>query len=70
MNESAGSRIQHILDEMVRVTDGLLHSHVSFDTVMEYLDETIDELTQEDVRKVLIFAIVDIIREQKARTDE
>jgi len=58
-----GQRVQGILDEMIRVTDGLLEEHVSIDTILEYLNERISELTDIDKDRVLVFSILEIIKE-------
>lgn len=65
-----GERIQAILDELIRVTDGLLTEKVSFDVILEYLDERTDELTPVDLKRTLIFAILEVIKENWERRGE
>lgn len=66
---SEGERVQGILDEMIRVTDGLLSEKVSYETVLEYLVEKTDELSVIDVKKVLVFSILEVIKENWGRRD-
>lgn len=58
---------QQKLDEMIRVTEGLLEHRVSFDTVAEYLQEEMDTMSEITMRKVLLLAIIEIIQEHRGR---
>ena len=59
-------RLEKIVDELLRVTEGLIQSRVSFDTTSEYLMETTGELDHETTRRVLILLVLEVIKERIA----
>lgn len=62
-------RLEGIVDELIRVTEGLIVSRVSFDTVTEYLMERTDEFDQETTRRVLILLLLEVLKERTAGSD-
>ena len=65
-----GQRVQGILDNIIRITEGLMEAKVSFDTLSEYLLECTAELDPETTQRVLIFSILDIIQERMGRNED
>lgn len=59
-------RLEKIVDELLRVTEGLIRSKVSFDTTTEYLMETTDAMDHETMRRVLILLVLEVIKERLA----
>jgi len=59
-------RLEKIVAELLRVTEGLIQSRVSFDTTTEYLMETTDSLDHETMRRVLILLVLEVIKERIA----
>lgn len=62
-------RLEGIVDELIRVTEGLIVSRVSFDTITEYLMERTDEFDQETTRRVLILLLLEVLKERTAGSD-
>lgn len=57
-------KVHATIDELIRVTDGLIASHVSFDTTVEYLQERTAELDRETARLVVIFLVLEVLKER------
>lgn len=58
------TRLQGILDDIIRVTDGLLAAKVSHEVVHDYLMETIEELGDPTTARVLVLAVLEILKER------
>lgn len=72
MNEEAtersngeAERLNSILGELIRVSEGMLKARVSFDTIHEYMVERTGELDIVTTQRVLIFAILEILKNRE-----
>lgn len=59
-----GERLQGILDDIIRVTDGLVSAKVSFEVVHDYLMETIADMGETTQQRVLVLAVLEIMKER------
>lgn len=61
-NESTTDFLDDTLDELVRVCGGLLTARVSFETVTEYLFERVEEFDPETRRRLIIWAVIRLVK--------
>lgn len=68
MRES--ERIQGIVDELIRVTSGLIEARTSFDTPGDYLLERTNELDEETLKRVSMFLVLEVLKARRLHNDK
>lgn len=64
-SNAEAERLHSILNELIRVTEGMLKARVSFDTIYEYMDERTGELDFLTMQRVLIFSVLEVLTERE-----
>lgn len=59
---SESERLQAIIDELLRVTDGLLSSKVSFETTTEYLLDRTSEMDPVTLQRVACLLVLEVLK--------
>lgn len=67
---SATDPFQEYLDEILRITDELIAEKVSPEVTVEYLKDAIWVMDENQAKCTLLLAVLDVIRENRARRAE